>query len=84
MGCPGIYIKTFIIPDLLLTYVNDMKQAVDCGLFLYADDSCLVNKLSILFGENKPKCVLFGTKHRLESVALRLNMVKYKLKNIIQ
>ena len=27
---------------LFLLYVNDMKQAVDCDLFLYADDSCLV------------------------------------------
>ena len=27
---------------LFLLYVNDMKQAVNCDLFLYADDSCLV------------------------------------------
>ena len=27
---------------LFLLYVNDIKQAVDCDLFLYADDSCLV------------------------------------------
>ena len=72
---------------LFLLYVNDMKQAVDCDLFLYAD-SCLVyqhkdvskiehilnknfskicdlfvdNKLSIHFGEDKTKCILFGTK----------------------
>ena len=26
---------------LFLPYVNNMKQAVDCDLFLYADDSCL-------------------------------------------
>ena len=71
-----------------------MKQAVDCDLFLYADDSCLVyqhkdvkeiernlnknfsnvcdwfvdNKLSIHFGEDKTKCILFGTKHRLNKV----------------
>ena len=25
-----------------LLYVNDMPQAVDCDLLLYADDSCLV------------------------------------------
>ena len=24
-------------PSLFLLYVNDMKQAVDCDLFLYAD-----------------------------------------------
>ena len=27
---------------LFLLYVNDMPQVVDCELFLYADDSCLV------------------------------------------
>ena len=29
-------------PLLLLLYVNEIKQAVNCDLFLYADDSCLV------------------------------------------
>ena len=29
-------------PLLFLLYVNDLKQVVDCDLFLYADDSCLV------------------------------------------
>ena len=79
-------------PLLFLLYVNDLKQAVDCDLFLYADDSCSVyqhkdvkeiernlnknfsnvcdwfvdNKLSINFGEEKTKCILFGTKHRLK------------------
>ena len=68
-----------------------MKQARNCDLFLYADDSCLVyqhndvskieqnlnknfsdicdwfvdNKLSIHFGEDKTKCILFGTKQKL-------------------
>ena len=67
-----------------------MKQAVDCDLFLCADDSCLVyqhkdvkeiernlnnnsdvcdwfvdNKLSIHLGEDKTKCILFGTNSRL-------------------
>ena len=70
-----------------------MKQAADCDLFLYADDSCIVyqhkivkeiernlnfsdvcdwfvnNKLSIHFGENKTKCMLFGTKGRLNKVS---------------
>ena len=27
---------------LILLYVNDMPQAVDCDLFLYADDTCLL------------------------------------------
>ena len=69
-----------------------MPQAVDCKLFLYAVDSCLVyqhrdakaietklnknfssvcdwfvdNKLSIHFGQDKTKCILFGTKKRLK------------------
>ena len=73
---------------LHLLYINDMKQAVDCDLFVYADDSCLVyqhkdaikieqilnknfsnicnwfvnSKLSIHFGVDKTKCVLFSTK----------------------
>ena len=68
-----------------------MKQAVECDLFLYADDSCLVyqhkdvskigqvlnknfsnirdwfvnNKLSIHFGADKTKCILCGTKQKL-------------------
>ena len=29
-------------PLLFLLYVNDMPHSVECGLFLYADDSCLV------------------------------------------
>ena len=29
-------------PLLFLLYVNNMKQVVNCDLFLYADDSCLV------------------------------------------
>ena len=76
---------------LFLLYVNDIKQTVDCDLFLYADDSCFVyqhkdvskieqklnknfsnicdwfadNQLSIHFGEDKTKCILFGTKQKL-------------------
>ena len=29
-------------PWLFLLYIDDMPQAVDCDLFLYADDSCLL------------------------------------------
>ena len=29
-------------PLLFLIYVNDMNQAVECDLYLYADDSCLL------------------------------------------
>ena len=62
-----------------------MKQAVDCDLNLYADDSCLVyqhgkdfsdvcdwfvdNKLSIHLGEDKTKCIPLSTKYRLHKVS---------------
>ena len=91
----GVPQGSILGPLLFLLYVNDMKQAVDCDLFLYADDSCLVyqhkdvkeiernlnknfsdvcdwfvdNKLSIHLGEDKTKCILFGTKHRLNKVS---------------
>ena len=29
-------------PLLFLLYINDMPQAIDCDLFLYADDTCLL------------------------------------------
>ena len=85
----GVPQGSILGPLLFLLYVNDMEQAVDCDLFLDADDSCLVyqhkdvkeidrnlnknfsnvcdwfvdNKLSIHFGEEKTKCILFDTKH---------------------
>ena len=106
----GVPQGSILGPLLFLLYVNDMKQAVDCDLFLYADDSCLVyqhkdvkeiernlnknfsnvcdwfvdNKLSIHFGEEKTKCILFGTIYLIKSIVLRLNMVRYTLNNIIQ
>ena len=80
-------------PLLFLLYVNDMPQAVNSELLLYADDTCLIymgkdtktieeqlnrdfnflcewlidNKLSIHFGEEKIKCILFGTKGHLKN-----------------
>ena len=94
IGC-GVSQGSILGPLLFLLYVNNLKQAVDCDLFLYADDSCLVyqhkdvkqmerslnknfsnvsdwsadNKLSIYFGEDKRKCILFGTKHKLNKVS---------------
>ena len=38
----GVPQGSILGPFLFLLYVSDMKQAVDCDLFLYADDSCLV------------------------------------------
>ena len=29
-------------PWLFLLYINDMPQAIDCDLFLYADNTCLL------------------------------------------
>ena len=78
-----------------------MKQAVDCDLFQYADDSSLIyqhkdvkeiernlnkkfsdvcdwfvdNRLSIHFGEDKIKRILFPTNYRLNKVS-RLD-IKY-------
>ena len=74
-------------------YVNDMPQAVNSDLLLYADDTCLMytgkdintieeqlntdfsslcdwfvdNKLSVHFGEEKTKSILFGTKRQLKN-----------------
>ena len=71
-----------------------MLQAVDCDLFLYADDTCLLykhkdldrinkeltksfcnicdwfvdNKLSIHFGEDKTKSILFSTKNKKKKI----------------
>ena len=70
-----------------------MPQAVNSGLLLYADDTCLIytgkdirmieeklntdfrslcdwfidNKLSVHFGEEKTKSILFGTKRQLKN-----------------
>ena len=91
----GVPQGSILGPLLFLLYVNDMPQAINCELLLYADDSCLVyqhkevevierqlnenfsnicewfldNKLSIHFGEDKTKSILFATKHRLKQVS---------------
>ena len=79
---------------LFLIYVNDMPQAVNSDLFLYADDSCLMFqhkeveeiermlnndfenicdwfvdiKLSIHFGEDKTKPLLFASQHKIKTI----------------
>ena len=91
----GVPQGSILGPLLFLLYVNDMQQAIDCDLFLYADDSCLVfqhknvrgieinlnnnfstlcdwfvdNRLSIHFGEDKTKSILFAPKTKLTKLA---------------
>ena len=84
-----------------------MPQAVDCDLFLYADDTCLLylhkdldqikkeltkhfcnicdwfvdNKLSIHFGEDKTKSILFSTKNKKKKIGtLEIKYVNINIK----
>ena len=38
----GVPQGSFLGPLIFLIYASDMSQAVDCDLYLYADDFCLV------------------------------------------
>ncbi|XP_057316760.1 uncharacterized protein LOC130657775 [Hydractinia symbiolongicarpus] len=96
----GVPQGSILGPLLFLLYVNDMPQAlVQCDLFLYADDSCLLfqhkditemenalntdfsnlcdwfvdNKLSIHFGEDKTKSILFASRGKIKK-AEKLNI----------
>ena len=97
----GVPQGSILGPLLFLIYVNDMPQAVDSELYLYAGDSCLMyqhkdlkvineklcddfsklcdwfvdNKLSIHFGEDKTKCILFASKNKVKKVG-KLNSYK--------
>ena len=88
-------------PLPLLFLINDVPQAVNSNLFLYADDSCLMfqhkeveeiervlnndfenicdwfvdNKLSIHFGEDKTKSILFASQRKIKTIK-KLN-IKY-------
>ena len=89
----GVPQGSILGPLRFLLYVNDMPQAVNSDLLLYADDTCLIymgkdintieeqlntdfsslcdwfvdNKLSVHFGEEKTKSILFGTKRQLKN-----------------
>ena len=45
---------SILVPLLFMLYINEKVQAVDCDLFLYADDTCLLfqhNDLEQIKGE---------------------------------
>ena len=104
--------RSILGPLLFLLYINDMPQAVDCDLFIYADDTCLLyqhkdldqiskeltkifcnicdcfvdTKLSIHFGDDKTKSILFSTKKQKEenwTVKLRQHQYQKILKSNI-
>ena len=98
----GVPQGSILGPMLFLLYINDISQAVDCEILLYADDTCLVfqhknvkeiekqlnkdfsnlcewfvdNRLSVHFGEDKTKCILFGSKYKVKNAEPLI--IKYK------
>ena len=101
----GVPQGSILGPLLFLLYVNDMVQAVNCDLLLYADDTGLIfqhkginiieqqlngnfsnicdwfvdNKLSIHFGEDKTKSILFAPSTKCKKIR-KLNISYGSLK----
>ena len=101
----GVPQGSILGPLLFLLYVNDMVQAVNCDLLLYADDTGLIfqhkdiniieqqlngnfsnicdwfvdNKLSIHFGEDKTKSILFSPSNKCKKIR-KLNISYGSLK----
>ena len=80
-------------PLLFFLYINDMSQTVKCELLLYADGTCQLNKnfssichwfvdnkLTIHFGEDKTKLILFSSKSKIKK-ASPLN-IQYKCEKV--
>ena len=49
----GVSQRSILGPLVFLLYINDMPQAVDCDLFLYTDDTCLLYQQKNLDRINK-------------------------------
>ena len=101
----GVSQGSILRPLLFLLYVNDMVQAVNCDLLLYADDTGLIfqhnniniiehqlnrnfsnisdwfvdKKLSIHFGEDKTKPILFAPLNKCKKLR-KLNISYGSLK----
>ena len=79
---PRIYSRTtpaFALYKLLVSSCCQHKNLTEIEKQLLKDFSCLYdsvvgNKLSIYFGQDKTKSILFGTKHKLRN-AKALNIV---------
>ena len=101
----GVPQGSILRPLLLLLFINDMVQAVNCDLLLYVDDTGLIfqhkdiniieqqlnrnfsnicdwfvdNKLSIHFGEDKTKSILFAPLNKCKKLR-KLNISYGSLK----